>query len=122
MAFFEDSFNGPGHEKLHCFQGITRFPPAIVGDPSDDRSSDADPLYEVRILDNDYNTYWEVMHITRLALGLTEDQAFAVAWEVDHAGSCVVAHAPLEQAEALAGIIRMIGIEVQVNPVGAGVQ
>jgi len=73
-------------------------------------------------MDNDHNTYWEVMQITMLALGLTEDQAFAVAWEVDHAGSCVVAQAPLEEAEALARVIRMIGIEVQVNPVGAGVQ
>ncbi len=78
--------------------------------------SQDEELYEVRIIDNDHNTYGEVIQITMLALGISEEKAFAVAWEVDHHGSCVVAHAAKEEAEEVAGIIRLIGIEVQVNP------
>jgi ATP-dependent Clp protease adapter protein ClpS len=81
---------------------------------------DNDALYEVKIIDNDFNTYGEVMQITMSALGISEELAFAVAWEVDHAGFCVVAHAPHEEAQAIASVIRTIGIEVQVNPIVAG--
>lgn len=79
----------------------------------------AGPLHEVRIIDNDFNTYQEVMEITMMALGMDEETAFAVAWEVDHYGSCVVALASQGEAEAIANVIRLIGIEVQVNPLHA---
>ncbi|MCA1960273.1 MAG: ATP-dependent Clp protease adaptor ClpS [Desulfomonile sp.] len=69
----------------------------------------------MRIIDNDYNTYGEVMEVTMTALGIREEQAFAIAWEVDHRGSCVVAEGRYEEAEAVARVIRTIGIEVQVN-------
>ena len=72
-------------------------------------------LYEVRIIDNDYNTYQQVMDVSMLALGVSEDEAFAIAWEVDHKGYCVVAQGPYDEAEAIADTIRTIGIEVQVN-------
>lgn len=95
-----------------------RFPHVIVPGPSgEDDSADAETLYEVKIIDNDHNTYQEVMQITMLALGVQQEQAFAIAWEVDHFGSCVVAHAPKEEAEEIAGLIRTIGIEVHVNPI-----
>jgi ATP-dependent Clp protease adapter protein ClpS len=90
---------------------------SIPGRSGEDDSADAEALYEVRIIDNDHNTYQEVMQITMLALGVQQGQAFAIAWEVDHLGSCVVAHAPKEEAEETAGLIRTIGIEVQVNPI-----
>jgi ATP-dependent Clp protease adapter protein ClpS len=90
---------------------------SIPGRSREDDSGDAEALYEVRIIDNDHNTYQEVMQITILALGVEQEQAFAIAWEVDHLGSCVVAHAPKEEAEEIAGLIRTIGIEVQVNPI-----
>lgn len=73
----------------------------------------------MRIFDNDYNTYQEVMEITMMALQVSEQEAYAIAWEVDHKGSCVVAHGPENDAEAIASVIRIIGIEVQVNPVGS---
>lgn len=60
------------------------------------------------------------MEITMMALGIDEEQAFAIAWEVDHYGSCVVALAGWDEAQAIANVIRVIGIEVQVNPVIAG--
>jgi ATP-dependent Clp protease adapter protein ClpS len=100
------------------FYTSRRLPHIIVSGRSDeDDSADTEALYEVRIIDNDHNTYQEVMQITMLALGFQQEQAFAVAWEVDHLGSCVVAHAPKEEAEEMAGLIRTIGIEVQVNPI-----
>jgi ATP-dependent Clp protease adapter protein ClpS len=87
--------------------------------PRDEDSTDDEDLYEVRIIDNDYNTYGQVIHITMQALGISEEMAFAVAWEVDHTGFCVVAEGPYPEAEAVAQIIRTIGIEVQVNPVAS---
>jgi ATP-dependent Clp protease adapter protein ClpS len=89
-----------------------------VGDrPPEDDQPDSEDLYEVRIMDNDHNTYGEVMQITMQALDISEEKAFAIAWEVDHMGSCVVAQGPYEAAEAIAQVIRTIGIEVQVNPI-----
>jgi ATP-dependent Clp protease adapter protein ClpS len=97
---------------------IRRFPPVGVGPrPPEDESKDSEGLYEVRIMDNDHNTYGEVMQITMQALDISEEMAFAIAWEVDHTGSCAVAQGPYADAEAIAQIIRTIGIEVQVNPI-----
>jgi ATP-dependent Clp protease adapter protein ClpS len=86
-------------------------------DPNDEESPEEEPLCEVRIIDNDYNTYQQVIEITMLALSIDREQAFGIAWEVDHYGSCVVALAPQGVAERIADEIRTIGIEVQVNPV-----
>lgn len=94
------------------------FSPIRIGrQPRDDRNPDVQDLYEVRIIDNDYNTYGQVMEISMLALNIGEDEAYCIAWEVDHRGVCVVALGPLDEAEAIAGVIRTIGIEVQVNPI-----
>ncbi|MBI4964115.1 MAG: ATP-dependent Clp protease adaptor ClpS [Desulfomonile tiedjei] len=102
---------------LHCYT-IRRFPPVGVGreHPEGDQPDSGD-LYEVRIIDNDHNTYGEVIQITMRALDISEEMAFAIAWEVDHMDSCAVAQGPYEDAEAIAQVIRTIGIEVQVNPV-----
>ena len=103
-------------EGFECYTTRRVAPIRLGDDPEDERSQDTRDLYEVRIIDNDHNTYQEVMEICMLALGVTEDEAFAIAWEVDHRGSCAVARAPRETAEAVADAIRVIGIEVQVNP------
>ena len=108
-------------DRLVYLYTARRFPPIrLEFDRQEDDSPEASELYEVRIIDNDYNTYDEVIQITMLALAVDRDQAFAVAWEVDHRGYCVVAHAPRPEAEAVARLIRIIGIEVQVNPVAPG--
>lgn len=100
------------------FYTTKRVPPTRFGkSPDDENSKGTSDLYEVRIIDNDRNTYQEVIEISMMALGVSQEHGFAIAWEVDHRGSCVVAHAPLETAEAIAGVIRIIGIEVQVNPI-----
>ncbi len=109
-------FYGDASFPLHCYTS-RRFPLIRVGGrPRDDADGDSEALYEIRIIDNDYNTYQEVMQITIQALGISEEQAFAIAWEVDHLGSRVVGHGPEQDAEEVAEIIRTIGIEVRVNP------
>jgi len=101
-----------------CYTG-RRFPPLVLPAPeSDDDGPDDSELYEVRIMDNDFNTYGEVMEIVMLTLNISAKEAFAVAWEVDHMGSCAVAHAPREEAETIASMIRTIGIEVRVDRLG----
>jgi len=95
-----------------------RFPPKRSGAaPRDEGSPESSELFEVRIIDNDHNTYEEVIQITMIALAIDRHEAFAVAWEVDHRGHCVVAYAPRLEADEIADVIRIIGIEVQVNPV-----
>jgi ATP-dependent Clp protease adapter protein ClpS len=95
-----------------------RFSPLVRNrEESDDAGKNAEDLYEVRIIDNDYNTYEEVIAICMTALNVDLESAYVIAWEVDHHGSCAVAVAPLEIAESLAGVIRSIGIEVRVNRV-----
>ena len=94
--------------------------PETLDKASDGKNSPGpSELYEVRIIDNDFNTYQQVIDVSMLALGISEDEAFAIAWEVDHSGYCVVAHGPYDQAEAVAATIRTIGIEVRVNLVEA---
>jgi ATP-dependent Clp protease adapter protein ClpS len=112
---------GPIHEStgVLCYVG-RRFQSRTLNKLSDGKTSrEPSELYEVRIIDNDFNTYQQVIDVSMLALGISEDEAFAIAWEVDHSGYCVVAHGPYEQAEAVAATIRTIGIEVQVNLVEA---
>ena len=109
--------NGPCPIAVYLYTS-RRFPPILIGGRQpEDSAPDERDLCEVRIIDNDYNTYQQVMEISILALNVSEQDAYAIAWEVDHKGSCVVAHGPREDAEHIAGVIRTIGIEVQVNPV-----
>jgi ATP-dependent Clp protease adapter protein ClpS len=94
-----------------------RFDPPKKKPESDDTNARKDDdQYEVRIIDNDYNTYDEVINIVMLALGVTFEEAYAAAWEVDHMGSCVVAQGPWDTCVEIASIIETIGIETQVNP------
>jgi len=102
-------------EGFECYTSRRVSPIRLGADPDDGRSQDSSDLYEVRIIDNDHNTYQEVIEISMIALGVSQEEAFAIAWEVDHRGSCAVARAPRETAEAVADVIRIIGIEVQVN-------
>ena len=104
---------------LYLYTG-RRFSPVRVNSepPGDANHADDDEVYEVRVIDNDYNTYREVMDITMLALHIPEQEAYAIAWEVDHNGSCVVAYGPRRDAEEIASIIRTIGIVVEVKPTG----
>jgi ATP-dependent Clp protease adapter protein ClpS len=89
-------------------------PPPALPPGADPAATDA--LWAVRVIDNDRNTYEQVMRVTIEALGIGVEDAYAVAWTVDHEGSCVVVEAPRAQAEAVAAHIRTIGIEVVLEP------
>lgn len=78
--------------------------------------SDREEHYRVVIMDNDYNTYQEVIDICMLALGVDFDHAMKIALAVDHNGRAEVFEGSLEDAREIAGIISRIGIEVQVLP------
>jgi ATP-dependent Clp protease adapter protein ClpS len=105
---------------IECYTS-RRFPGIRLDPRTESKRPDgnAQSLYEVRVIDNDVNTYQEVIEISMAALGVTLEEAYAIAWEVDHRGHCVVAVGPLDVAEAVAAMIRTIGIDVHVNPVGA---
>jgi ATP-dependent Clp protease adaptor protein ClpS len=68
----------------------------------------------VIVYDNDKNTYEQVIEILMRATGCTKEQAYHEAWEVDHLGKSVVHHGSKEECERVAGIIRTIGIRVEV--------
>ena len=71
--------------------------------------------YIVIVYDNDVNTYAEVIHILQLATGCTHEEAEIEAWEVDNLGKSVVHHGAKEECERAAGIVRQIGIRVEVT-------
>lgn len=68
----------------------------------------------VIVYDNNKNTYDEVMEVLMRATGCTREQAYHETWEVDHLGKSVVHHGSKEECERVAGIIRTIGIRVEV--------
>lgn len=72
--------------------------------------------YRVVIIDNDTNTYEEVIHICMLALGIDYEDGYQIAVAVDHNGHCAVYEGPEAEAREIADVIRQIGIEVRVIP------
>jgi len=68
----------------------------------------------VIVYDNDKNTWDEVMDVLQRATGCTAEEAYIETWEVDNLGKSVVHHGGQEECERAAGIIRSIGIRVEV--------
>lgn len=68
----------------------------------------------VIVYDNDYNTWNEVTSILQKATGCTLEEAEIETWEVDTLGKSVVHHGSREECDRAAGIIRTIGIRVEV--------
>lgn len=68
----------------------------------------------VIVYDNDYNTWDEVTMILQKATGCTLEEAEIETWEVDNLGKSVVHHGSKEECQRAAGIIRTIGIRVEV--------
>lgn len=75
--------------------------------------------YRVIIVDNDTNTYEEVIRVCMLALGIDYEDGYQIALAVDHNGYCAVYEGPEPEATEIADVIRMIGIEVRVIPAAA---
>ncbi len=75
------------------------------------------PPFRVVVLNNDHNTFDEVIRILMRAVpGLSRPEAEGHANEIHATGSAVPYVGPRERAEAVAGVIRSIGIEVRVEP------
>jgi ATP-dependent Clp protease adaptor protein ClpS len=70
--------------------------------------------YIVIVYDNDVNTWDEVVMILQKATGCSLEEAEIETWEVDNLGKSVVHHGSREECERAAGIIRTIGIRVEV--------
>jgi len=68
----------------------------------------------VIVYDNDHNTWEEVILILQKATGCTLEEAQIETWEVDNLGKSVVHHGSREECDRAAGIIRTIGIRVEV--------
>lgn len=68
----------------------------------------------VVVYDNNTNTWDEVVMILQKATGCTLEEAEIETWEVDNLGKSVVHHGGREECERAAGIIRTIGIRVEV--------
>ena len=70
--------------------------------------------YMVVVYDNDTNTYDQVIGILLNATGCTLDEAHLETWEIHHLGKSVVHHGTFAECNRAAGIIRQIGIRVEV--------
>ncbi|MCB1140482.1 MAG: ATP-dependent Clp protease adaptor ClpS [Leptospiraceae bacterium] len=76
-------------------------------------------LFRVRIMDNDYNTYEQVIRICMKALSIGFEEALQIALAVDHNGHADVFHGDETSARQVAAVISSIGIEVRVEPLTA---
>jgi ATP-dependent Clp protease adapter protein ClpS len=75
------------------------------------------PPHKVVVHNNDYNTFDEVIKILMKAIaGMSYERAAAYAMEIDQTGAAVPYVGPKERAEAVASVIRTIGIKVTVEP------
>ncbi|MGH2367379.1 MAG: ATP-dependent Clp protease adaptor ClpS [Chloroflexota bacterium] len=75
------------------------------------------PPYKVIVHNNNFNTFDEVIKILIKAVpGMTRDRAAALATEIHTTGAAVPYVGPKERAEAVAAVIRTIGIKVTVEP------
>lgn len=73
-------------------------------------------LFRVRIIDNDYNTYEQVIRICMKALSIGFEDALQIALAVDHNGQADVFQGDEGSARQVAEVIASIGIEVRVEP------
>lgn len=69
----------------------------------------------VIVYNNDHNTYEEVIGVLQRATCCSFEEAWMEAWEIDHLGKSIVHHGGEEECERAAGIIRTIGIHVEVR-------
>lgn len=84
------------------------------GDAEELRETGGGDGFIVIVYDNDYNTEEQVIHILQVATSCPLDEAEMETWEVHHLGKSVVHHGGKEECERAAGVIRTIGIRVEV--------
>ncbi|MDX2066580.1 MAG: ATP-dependent Clp protease adaptor ClpS [Fimbriimonadaceae bacterium] len=84
-------------------------------DPDLDDLTHGSGRYVVIVYDNDENSVDEVREILIIATGCTWEEADMETWEVHHLGQSVVHHGAEKECRHVAGIIREIGIKVEVR-------
>lgn len=94
---------------------LTMTDPATIELPKFEESTGKQGDWVVVVYNNDTNTWEEVIEILMRATGCTEDEAEIETWEIDNLGKSVVHHGVEMECEAVAAVIRQIGIEVEVN-------
>lgn len=78
-------------------------------------STGGDDGFIVIVFNNDRNTFEEVESILQQATGCSQQEAQIETWEVHNLGKSVVHHGGQEECDRAAGIIRTIGIRVEVR-------
>ncbi len=81
---------------------------------ADDRAVDSTSHWIVVVYDNDFNTVDQVIRILVAATRCSLTEAEIETWEIHHLGKSVVHHGDRSECERAAGIIRTIGIRVEV--------
>ena len=79
-----------------------------------DSATDNGAGFIVVVYDNDVNSQDQVVMILIQATSCTQEEAEIEMWEVDNLGKSVVHHGGKGECERVAGIIRTIGIRVEV--------
>ena len=112
---------GPIQENLEIYEGTTVTTPERPAVSLPDQEDEiADSIvgggsgFLVIVYDNDKNTWDQVVTILQKATSCPLEEAEIETWEVDNLGKSVVHHAGQEECERAAGIIRTIGIRVEV--------
>jgi len=75
----------------------------------------AEPLYNVVLIDDDEHTYEYVVEMLCKLFGHSMEQAYSMACEVDHEGRVVVDTTHLERAELKRDQIRAFGADRLLN-------
>jgi ATP-dependent Clp protease adapter protein ClpS len=74
------------------------------------------PPHKVIVHDNDYTPFdWVTKIFMKAVPGMSHERAYALTMEVHTTGSAVPYVGPKERAEAVAAVIRTIGIRVTVE-------
>ena len=95
---------------------LTMSKPGILDLPSlQDSTGTSLSHWIVTVFNNATNTFDEVIDILMRATACTEEEAEIETWEIDALGKSVVHHGGQEECERAAGIIRLIGISVEVS-------
>ncbi len=87
--------------------------------PQHDLDADQRPIerqdhWVVVVYDNDFNTVPQVIGVLIAATKCSLTEAEIETWEIHHLGKSVVHHGDRPECERVAGVIRTIGIRVEV--------
>lgn len=95
--------------------GLTASEPGVISQPQIDGPDSGLGDWAVVVFNNDSNTWDEVIDILMKATACSEEEAEIETWEIDNLGKSVVHYGSETECETVAGVIRQIGIQVEVT-------